>query len=400
MLCLADPHGTTPLDIEIRVTQRQVRSLSQNPDAWALAGRAWVRKARLTADPGFYVNAAGCIDAALRIAPGNLAALALRGLALMNDHKFAEARQVAEDILTKEPENTIALSTLSDALLELGQLDMAAATAQQLMDLRPDMASYARASYFRWLQGDTQNAKRFIQYALNAGKDPRDPEPTAWTFVQAAMLFWHEGDYDGADAVFAEALKWVPDHPAALVGRARVALSQEQPERAIEYLEKAYRLNPLPETAWLLGDARAMLSDSSGAQTEYERVIRQGEKSDRLTLASFYTVKGRAPEEALRLIETERGIRGGIYVNDTYAWALYRAGRISEARRASDQALRWGARDARLLYHAGAIRLAAGDQNGRQLIEQALALNPQFDWTGATEARELLNSHHQNSRES
>lgn len=400
VLCLADPIGAAPLDTEIRAYQRQVHSLPQKADIWVLVGRAWVRKARLAADPGFYVNVTGCVDAALRVAPGNLAALELRGLVLLNDHKFAEARQVAEDILAKEPKNTMALGTLSDALLELGQFDMAATAAQQFMDIRPDMASYSRASYFRWLQGDTPNAKLFIRHALKAGKDRRDPEPTAWTFVQAAVLFWHEGDYDGADAVFAEALKWLPDYPAALAGRARVALSRGQPERAIENLEKAYRINPLPETAWLLGDAREMLGDSRGAQTEYERTIRQGEKSDRLTLASFYAVKGHAPEEALRLIEAERRSRGGIYIDDTYAWALYRAGRIAEARQASDRALHWGTQDARLLYHAGAIRIAAGDHDGRRLIEKALTLNPQFDWTGASEARKLLEAYYKNSRES
>ena len=43
-----------------------------------------------------------------------------------------------------------------------------------------------------------------------------------------------------------------------------------------------------------------------------------------------------------------------------------------------------------MLYHAGAIRLAGGDPAGRALVEQALALNPEFDLSGAAEARMLL----------
>jgi tetratricopeptide (TPR) repeat protein len=264
------------------------------------------------------------------------------------------------------------------------------------MDLKPNMASYSRASYFRWLRGDTKNANLFIRYALD-GRDLRDPEPAAWTFVQAATIFWNEGDYDGADAVFAEALKWVPDYPPALVGKARVALSREQPRRAVEYLEKAYPATRLPETAWLLGDAREMLGDSVGARAAYDRVIEEGKKSDRLTLALFYTTKNRAPEEAIRLIEAERATRGGIYVDDTYAWALYRAEKIAEARKATDRAIRLGTRDARLLYHAGAIRIAAGDPEGKDLVRKALAINPKFDWTGATEATRLLSSDGKNA---
>ena len=60
-----------------------------------------------------------------------------------------------------------------------------------------------------------------VSCSFFAGKDARDPESEAWTFVQAGLLFWNEGDYDGADAVFAEALKWVPDYPPALSGRGK-----------------------------------------------------------------------------------------------------------------------------------------------------------------------------------
>jgi tetratricopeptide (TPR) repeat protein len=204
------------------------------------------------------------------------------------------------------------------------------------------------------------------------------------------MLYWNEGDYEGADAVFVEALKWLPDYPAALVGRARIAMSRRQPGPAIDLLEKACRISPLVETAWLLADAREMLGDSAGARREHDRVIREGARTDRLTLGLFYATKDRAHDDALRLIESERASRGGIYVDDAYAWALFRAGRITEARAASDRATRLGTPDARLLYHAGAIQIAGNDRNGLELIRKALALNPRFDWTGAAEAERLL----------
>jgi len=396
LLCLADPHDTQPLDSEIRTAQELIRQMPQQPDHWTRAGHAWVRKARLSADPGFYTNVTGCVEGALHTDPGNRAARNLRGLVLLNNHRFAEAQREAEGLLQEEPQDLIALGTLSDALLELGKYDEAIEAAQRLMDLRPGMASYARASYFRWLHGDRQSAKQIIQQALAAGKDRRNPEPTAWTFVQAGMLLWHEADYKGADAVFAEALNWVPDYPAALVGRGRVALSQSDPARASEYFEKAYRLHPLPETAWLLGDARAALGDEAGSRTAYDRVVQDGRKNDPFTLVLFYATKNQAPEEALRLIEKERTTRGGIYLDDAYAWVLYRMGKITEAQKMSDEAIRLGTPDAQLLYHAGVIRMAAGDPNGHKLIEQALALNPHFDWTGATEARAVVKMYAKN----
>lgn len=388
-ICLSDPHGGLPIDEALREQQNRARQLANKPDEWILVGKGWVAKARRSADPGFYVNVEACASAALHVEPASVAALELRGLALMNDHRFAEARDTARTILARGVKDSIALGTLSDALLELGAFDESAAATQDMVDLRPDMSSYSRASYVRWLQGDRANAKLFLRYALN-GRDARDPEPAAWTLVQAGTLYWNEGDYEGADAVFAEALKFLPDYPPALVGRGRVALSRRQPAAAVAFLERAFRINPLVETAWLLGDAREMIGGPGAGSREYERAVEEGRRTDRLTLALFYATKDREPDEALRLIETERATRGGVYVDDAYAWALFRAGKIHEARKASDRALRLGTPDARLLYHAGAIRLAAGDKDGRDLVRRALALNPRFDWTGAAEAARLM----------
>jgi hypothetical protein len=46
---------------------------------------------------------------------------------------------------------------------------------------------------------------------------------------------------------------------------------------------------------------------------------------------------------------------------DVLAQAYLKAGRLADARRASDDALRTGSRDARLLWHAAEIRAAAGE---------------------------------------
>lgn len=389
-MCLADPATGTPVDKQLRAAQARARKLAANADGWVLVGRQWVREARLSSDPGFYVNVAACAAAALQIEAAFVPALELRTLALMNDHKFEEASRLAGEILALDSENVLALGARSDALLELGLYDEAAQAVQRQMSARPGMAAHTRASYIRWLEGDTRSAKLLIRDAL-IDRDARDPEPAAWTFVEAATIYWHEADYAGADAVYAEALKWVPDYPAALVGRARVALARKDPRQAVTYLDQASRIRPLPETFWLLGDAHELLGDAVQARAAYDEVVRQGRRGDKLTLALFFATKNREGEQALRLVEEERRARRGIYVEDVYAWALYRAGRLADARAASEWALRLGTKDARLLYHAGAIRMAAGDEaEGRKLVQQALARNPGFDTTGAAEARGLL----------
>lgn len=391
-LCLASVQGKTAVDRDLARAQAKARSLPSHADAWVASGRGWVRKARWSADAGFYVNVEGCAAEALRADPGYVPAMELRSLVLMNNHQFESARALAEQILQRSPDSVIGNGTLSDASLELGRYDQAAQSAQAQMNAQPGMAAFSRAAYLNWLKGDTRSAKLFIRDAL-MDRNAADPEAAAWTFVEAGMMYWQQGDYDGADAIFSEALRWVPDYPSALVGRGRVALARGQSAVAINDLANAQRRHPLVETAWLLGDAYEHAHDIAHARQAYAEAERLGRRGDRFTWALFLASKNRNADQAVRLLEAERSTRGGIYVDDAWAWALYRAGRFDEARKASAQALRLGTRDARLLFHAGAIALATGDAaQGRKLINEALALNPGFDMSGAAEARALLAS--------
>lgn len=390
VLCLAEAVPELPSDQALQGSQTIARGNPDNAEHWVAVGREWVRKARLSGDPGFYLNVEGCAGEALATTPGFIPALELRTLVLLNDHQFEQARALAAQIISREPRSPIANGSLSDALLELGRYQEAAQAQRAQMAAAPGMAANARASHLHWLMGDTRSAKLFIRDAL-LERDAGDPEAAAWTFVEAGMIYWHQGDYSGADAIFSEALRWLPDYPAALVGRGRVALAEGRAQAAITFLARAQRLRPLAETGWLLGDAQALAGDLKRAQLAYQDVERQGRRGDRFTLALFLASKGRNAEEAIRMLVEERRHRGGVYLDDAYAWALYRAGKFTEARRLSQQAMRFGTPDARLIYHAGAIELAAGNAaRGRKLIAQALALNPGFDLSGAEEARQLL----------
>jgi tetratricopeptide (TPR) repeat protein len=390
-LALQEPHGHASVDTLIANLQRATEHNPTKGDFWVVLGRAWVRKARETTDPGFYLNAKGAAEVALDLNPNDPTALDLVGFVLLNDHRFEEARALAQRIVESHPVDPSGYGTLSDALLELGRFQEAAAAAQTMMDLKPNLPSYSRAAYLRWLQGDVETAKRTVRLAIDSGADQRDPEPRAWVLVQAAMTFWHEGDVDGAEAGFDAALAQMTDYPPALVGKGRVALARGDGAKAAEVLRQAYAASPLVETGWLLGDALALSGDEAGAKDAYVRIERTGKQSDPRTLALYWTTKGEHPAEALALAEKEKSVRGDLYTEDAYAWALYRNGRLAEARAAVDRALAQNTPDAKLIFHSGAIRIALGNtKEGRALIAHALALQPHFDVTGADEARRIL----------
>jgi tetratricopeptide (TPR) repeat protein len=389
-LAMAKTTGTTRVDTLIAAAQKAIEKNPGKADFYVSLGQLWVRKAREAADPGFYLNANACADLALDIAPGTRDGEALRGLVLLNNHRFLDAADQAERVLAKDKANLVALSILSDAKLELGDYDAATKAAQAMNDIKPNLPAYVRAAHLKWLRGDGDGAKELVKHAYDA-RDERELEPAAWVLVQGAMMFWDEGDYDGADKGFDVALKDETDYPPALVGKGRVAMAKGEFKRAVDYLDKAYKESPLVETAWLLGDAREGAGDHSGAEAAYAEVVKRGRQSDGRTLAQFYATKNRDAAEAVKLAEAEKQVRDDIYTEDAIAWALYRAGRFVEAKAASDKALRLGTKEARLVYHAGAIAIASGDKaGGEKLVKEALERNPKFDATGAAEAAKLV----------
>lgn len=109
-----------------------------------------------------------------------------------------------------------------------------------------------------------------------------------------------------------------------------------------------------------------------------------------LELALFEADHG-DPSVALRLAEQSYETRQTVRTADALAWASHRAGRDRDAIRLSAEALRLGSRDPLLLYHAGMIALATGDEaTARRQLTDALAIDPGFSPTSVAEARAAL----------
>jgi tetratricopeptide (TPR) repeat protein len=390
-LALAPTKENALVDRRIAGLTKLAEAHPERRDIFVELGRAWIQKARETSDPGYFLHAGACADVALAASPTDKLALDLRAKVLLDAHQFAEARDVARSILQSDPDAVYAWGSLSDALLELGDLEEADRAAQRMMDLKPSLSSYSRVSYFQWLAGRTRAAIESARLAIDAGGDAQNPEPRAWALVQAAMLFWHAGDYTGADAGFRQALEVMGEYPPALVGRGRIAMAKGDAAQAGAFYDRAWRKSPLVETAWLLGEARELAGDEEGSRRAFAHAEKEGRTGDRRTLSLMYSTRKTNAAEALRLAEQERTVRGDIYTEDALAWALYQNGRYADAEKAIGRARRYGTEDARLLFHEGAIQKALGRaESGNKLLRAALRLNPKFDVTGAADARALL----------
>ncbi|HWO11189.1 MAG TPA: tetratricopeptide repeat protein [Polyangiaceae bacterium] len=363
---------------------------ASDPDAWVRLGRAWQRVARETADGGFMLNADACVREALARAPEHAGALGLRQAVLLHAHDFAGARELAARVLRTSPEDLSAWLTESDGALELGDLAGAERATQRALDLEPGLASYARAAYLSWLHGDVARAIELMRLAIDAAGSPEDPESRAWALAQAALLFWHRGDYAGAAAGFELALEVQPRHAPALVGLGQVAVAGGDLARARDLYARALELRPDVDTAARLGDVLIRLDQPAQAEDSYRRAEALG-AHDRRALSLYYSSRDREPTTALALAQAEFEARPDPYTEDVLAWALYRNRRFPAALSHIEHARRFEAPDARLLFHHGAIALAAGRvARGRALLRAALASNPHFDLHGERELRQLL----------
>ena len=370
-----------PVDALITRLQEQIRRIPDKTDPWIELGRAWIRKARENSEPGYYLQADACASVVLAHETENAAALNLRGLVLLNSHRFAEAEALARRIVVKRDFDPMGWGTLSDALLEQGRIEEAEAAVKKMIEQKPSLPSYSRASYLAFLRGSSAAAKELIRLAIDAAPNSRgNAEPRAFALVQAAQMFFLEGDYSGADAGFVLALQAMPDYPPALVGRGQVALSEGRYAEAEQLLLRAYQLSPLAETAWHLGDARTMQRKDQDAASAYADLLRIGRRTDPRTVALFLAIENRDLQQAQELIDRERSGRNDLYTQDVYAVVLSRRGHHTEAQRSIDGILAVGVRDPRFLYHGAIIHHAAGNKaRAHALLQQLLKQSPHFD---------------------
>jgi tetratricopeptide (TPR) repeat protein len=264
-----------------------------------------------------------------------------------------------------------------------------------MTDIRPDLASFARVSYLRELTGDVPGAVQAMGQAAEAGSTRA--ENVAWTQAQLGNLAFNAGDLAGAKAKYDASLYTVDDYVYGIAGLGRVAAAEGDFATAIQHYRDAIQRMPLPEFVIALGEVYEAAGQPSEAAAQYELVqamirlyAENGVDTD-VELALFLADHGSDPAAAVEKARAGFEKRPSIKGADVLAWALYQAGNYDEARIYSQQALHLGTRDATMLYHAGMIAAALGDDaTATDLLTQALSINPAFSPLYAPLARTTL----------
>ncbi|MFC4592212.1 tetratricopeptide repeat protein [Sphaerisporangium corydalis] len=372
------PTSSADVAQAVKGLQARLKRLPKDHQSWAALGVAYVQQARLTADPSYYVKADEALARSSALAPDDFAVLTGQAALAAGRHEFTEAARLAGRAITVNPYGSAAYGVLTDARTQLGDYPEAAEAVARMMELKPGVASFTRASYDAELRGDVEKARELLEAGL---RDAFTPEDVAYCRYYLGELALRGGDLERAGQMYDEALRSSPGFVPALAGRARAAaLAGRLDESAAGYATVVARL-PLAQYVAEYGEVLLRLGKDPGGQwallkAQKGLMAANGVRDD-LTWAEFEADHG-SPAEAVRHAEAEYARNPNMVAADALAWALHRAGRSREALPYAKKATARGWRNALSYYHRGTIEHALGKSSSHSL-SQAKLYNPHFD---------------------
>jgi len=361
----------------------QLQSDPRNQSALLSLGYAAYQLARETADPTEYARAEEAFTTALVDDPTNLDATLGLGTIALARHDFAHGLELGQQAELLAPRSARVFGILGDGLVELGRYDESLAAVQRMVDLRPDLGSYARVSYQRELHGNLDGAIDAMEQAVLAGGPA--VENTEYLRVILGNLWFIAGDLDHAQGAYQASLDADPGYVFAMAGLARVAAARGDLDGSIAHWRQAADRVPFPEFLIGLGETQEAAGHADDATATYQLVrdiealfAANGVRTD-LEMALFEADHGH-PAQAVALGRIAYADTPNVKAADALGWALYRAGALDEARTMAESAVRLGSLEPSYAYHLGMIAKAQGDDAAARLwLARSLARNA--DWS-------------------
>ncbi|WP_188190721.1 tetratricopeptide repeat protein [Nonomuraea sp. SYSU D8015] len=339
--------------------QQRLKRLPGDYRGWAELAVQYVDQARITGDPSYYAKAEGALDAAARLKVDDDAVLTGQAALAAGRHDFSAAVRLAERAIAANPYSAAAHGVLADAKTQLGDLRGAERAVAKMMDLRPGVAAFARASYAAELHGDLDRARRYLEYAH---EDAWLPADLAYARYYLGELALHSGDLTTAQDWYAKALQAYPAYTPALAGQARAAALGGRLTEALALYDEVVERLPLPQYLIEQGETRL----KAGRQPDWtllkaqRRLFQDAGVRDDLTWAEFEADHG-DPALAVKHARAEYARNPNLVAADALAWALYKAGKPAEALPYTRKATSTGWRNPLLAYHRAKIEQALGE---------------------------------------
>ena len=384
-----------PETLEISAAQAIIKEMPDSPIGYNKLAISYIRRARENGDFSLNTKAQTAVDRALEIDKDNIEAKKLKGSLLLTFHRFQEALEYGNQLIKEYPKDSFVLGILTDANVELGNYKEAVDRVQQMVNIRPNMESYARISKVRSLNGDSDGAADAMAMAAKV-VDPADKEAKAWCVAHLGNEYFQVGKIDAAEFAYQKTLEVLPNYHFGLEGKGKARAAAGDYEAAIKYYTQAQDRVPLTETVIQLGNLYVKTGNMEKAQQQYqlaEAIEKDLGNIDQRRLALLWADRDINLDKALEIAEKEHENRKDIYTADIYAWTLYKKGNYQEAQKIIKEAMRLKTKDALIFYHAGMIEKELGNKKAAsEYLKKSLATNPHFDILEAEKAKTALES--------
>ena len=357
--------------------------------AWNRLADEHLRLLGATGDRAHLTSATEAVTRSLTLAcvERNRGALALRIGIELAQHRFEEARHSAHRLRELLPESWYPRLCLGDALFNLGEYAAADGAWNEALAMEgSSLAIEPRLAQLDVVHGRLERARERLAQALELARASASPLPDAVVscHLRLGELAFKTGNWETAQAQYEAALSFQPEDYGSIERLAELRGAQGRIGEAATLYTRLIERTGRPELMQALGDLHAFAGRADDARRWHDRAeaayhesIGRGEVSCFHHLAGFYADSREEPEKAVEWARRDLALRRGIHAYDALAWALYRAGKLDEARDAIARALTTGTRDAHILHHAGLIRMSAGDvPGGRAALKAAFAANP------------------------
>jgi tetratricopeptide (TPR) repeat protein len=389
------PAATASTEEQIARLQEQVREAPSDPQGFADLGAAYLKRQTETEDPALYPKARGAIDAALSLDPNDFSATAGLAQLELSRHHFRRGLALSLRARRISPSTARVDGQVTDAQVELGRYPAAERTLRRYVNRRPELASYARISYYRELHGDIPSALAAMQLAASAAGETSASSSFAQTLL--GKLQFDRGAYADAERIYRGVLLRDPSYPDARLGLAAIEAGRDDLDGALAHQRAVQRAVPAPDHAILLGETEEVAGNLEAAADAYAAAAAAFERLDAYgvriatELAIFEADHGsstKAVAAGRRAWRATPSVRAA----DAYSWALSAAGRHRTALRFSHRAMRLGSLDPVFLYHAGIVSRRAGQpQRAEAFLSLLLERSPRFSPLHAPRARAALN---------
>jgi tetratricopeptide (TPR) repeat protein len=386
---------SSPAQQRIAAAKLQIEADPKKIQAYNELALAYIRRARETADLKYLNDADAALTQGLKLDESDFQLRKSRVALLLSRHQFIEAREQADNLHRRVPDDVMVYGYLAEADIALGKYSEADTNAQWMMNMRPNNTpALLVGARLRTLYGDTHGAIEFLSQAYSQ-TSPVEVEELAWIANQIASIQIDSGQDDEAAQTLEQAARAFPDYPYTSENMARVRTNQGRENEAIQLWTAACTVDSDPHVLYELARAQEIAGRIREARANYAIFEKKANSPDtatddsKLDLILMYAESPARAPDALALALHETNAREDVWTLDAYAWALYVNGKYEEANSAIQKVLGVGIQNAQIFDHAAHI--AQKVNHGADAItyfERSAQINPSSEF--ALDARKAL----------